>query len=74
MAKVQGGSSCGPLTWVEVRGGRACVRRSFSCGCSVSLVLLPHVFDSTGSAGVIFGLTRVLVEAFSVPLLYSTLQ
>ncbi|MQL77538.1 hypothetical protein Taro_009963, partial [Colocasia esculenta] len=27
-------------------------------------LLLPHVFDSAGSAGVVFGLTRVVVEAF----------
>ncbi|MQM09660.1 hypothetical protein Taro_042537 [Colocasia esculenta] len=26
--------------------------------------LLPHVFDSAGSAGVIFGLTGVVFEAF----------
>ncbi|MQM10512.1 hypothetical protein Taro_043405 [Colocasia esculenta] len=26
--------------------------------------LLPHVFDSAGSAGVVFGLTRVVIEAF----------
>ncbi|MQM18942.1 hypothetical protein Taro_051943 [Colocasia esculenta] len=27
-------------------------------------LLLPHVFVSAGSAGVVFGLTRVVVEAF----------
>ncbi|MQL94420.1 hypothetical protein Taro_027080 [Colocasia esculenta] len=30
------------------------------------LRLLPHVFDSAGSAGVIFGLTRVVVKAFTL--------
>ncbi|MQM15634.1 hypothetical protein Taro_048583 [Colocasia esculenta] len=36
--------------------------------------LLPHVFDSAGSVGVVFGLTRVVVEAFlCLPLLCSTL-
>ncbi|MQM20103.1 hypothetical protein Taro_053118, partial [Colocasia esculenta] len=28
--------------------------------------LLPHVFDSAGSAGVVFGLTRIVVEAFTL--------
>ncbi|MQM18820.1 hypothetical protein Taro_051818 [Colocasia esculenta] len=32
--------------------------------------LLPHVVDSAGSAGVVFGLTRAVVEAFTLfPLL-----
>ncbi|MQL90181.1 hypothetical protein Taro_022759, partial [Colocasia esculenta] len=59
----------------EVRGGRAYSETLFSLGCLVSLgvtsgcsfpglvELLPHVFDSAGSAGVVFGLTRVVVEA-----------
>ncbi|MQM22834.1 hypothetical protein Taro_055892 [Colocasia esculenta] len=66
MAKVQGGSAYGPSTWVEVRGGRACVRCSFSRGCSVSLVVTPVAsvcVDSAGSAGVVFGLTQVVVVA-----------
>ncbi|MQL73685.1 hypothetical protein Taro_006053 [Colocasia esculenta] len=28
------------------------------------VVLLPHVFDSAGFAGAVFGLTQVVVEAF----------
>ncbi|MQL96701.1 hypothetical protein Taro_029385 [Colocasia esculenta] len=46
--KVQGVSACGPSTL---------------CRC-VPRCLLPYVFDSAGSAGVIFGLTRVVVKAF----------
>ncbi|MQL75031.1 hypothetical protein Taro_007406 [Colocasia esculenta] len=33
-------------------------------GACLETLLLPHVFDSAGSAGVVFGLTRVVVEAF----------
>ncbi|MQL98788.1 hypothetical protein Taro_031502 [Colocasia esculenta] len=32
--------------------------------CRVAPLLFPHVFGSTGSARVVFGLTRVVVEAF----------
>ncbi|MQM19108.1 hypothetical protein Taro_052108 [Colocasia esculenta] len=42
------------------------VRRCFSRGCSVSLVVTPVVsacVDSAGSADVIFGLTRVVVKS-----------
>ncbi|MQM14261.1 hypothetical protein Taro_047192, partial [Colocasia esculenta] len=44
---------------VAVPGGET----SFSLGCLVSLELLPYVFDSAGSTGVVFGLTRVVVES-----------
>ncbi|MQL84744.1 hypothetical protein Taro_017258 [Colocasia esculenta] len=58
---VQGGSACGPLTLWRLR---------WPC-----LVLLLHVFDSAGSAGVVLGLTWVVVEAFTMFLLLcSTLQ
>ncbi|MQM20771.1 hypothetical protein Taro_053799 [Colocasia esculenta] len=49
MSEVQGGSACGPSTlWrSEVAVPMVCAE-----------VLLPHVFDYAGSAGVVFGLTR----------------
>ncbi|MQL94012.1 hypothetical protein Taro_026662, partial [Colocasia esculenta] len=50
---VQGGSACGPSTWWRFE--------------VAVVVLLLHVFDSAGSAVVIFGLTRVVVEAFLFP-------
>ncbi|MQL75788.1 hypothetical protein Taro_008149 [Colocasia esculenta] len=53
------------LDLVEVRGGRASGETSFSRGCSVSLVVCAKgyfciVFDSAGSAGVMFGPTLVV--------------
>ncbi|MQM00554.1 hypothetical protein Taro_033288, partial [Colocasia esculenta] len=58
---VQGGSSCRPSTWWRFE--------------VAVVVLLSHVFDSAGFTGVVFGLTRVVVEAFTMfPLLSSTLQ
>ncbi|MQM10806.1 hypothetical protein Taro_043702 [Colocasia esculenta] len=42
----------------------------FLVALACTVVLLAHVFDSAGSAGVIFGLTRVVIEAFTMfPLL-----
>ncbi|MQM01281.1 hypothetical protein Taro_034034 [Colocasia esculenta] len=50
------------LCWLVVNSGEV-LPEFFSVG-SGGGELLPHAFDSTGSAGVIFGLTRVVVEAF----------
>ncbi|MQL98627.1 hypothetical protein Taro_031339 [Colocasia esculenta] len=62
-------SHCLDLRWFRSHVGRSGVGPQFG-----RTVLLPHVFDSAGSAGVIFGLTRVVVEAFTLfPLLCSTL-
>ncbi|MQL74414.1 hypothetical protein Taro_006770 [Colocasia esculenta] len=51
------------------------VRRCFSHGCLVFLVVTPVAsacVDSAGFVGVVFGLTRVVVEAFTMfPLLCS---
>ncbi|MQM14779.1 hypothetical protein Taro_047713 [Colocasia esculenta] len=63
--------------FVEVQDVGACVLRLWS---HVVALVYAEVFtsacvDSAGSAGVIFGLTRVVVEAFTLfPLLCSTLQ
>ncbi|MQM19331.1 hypothetical protein Taro_052333, partial [Colocasia esculenta] len=75
MFEVQGGSTCGPSTLWRSEVAVPMVRRCFSRGCSVSLVVTPGrdvtlvasaCVDSAGSAGVVFGLTRVMVEAFSL--------
>ncbi|MQL87962.1 hypothetical protein Taro_020514 [Colocasia esculenta] len=67
VSEVQVGSACGPSTLWRSEVAVSVVRRCFSHGCSVSLVVTPVAsacVDSAGSAGVIFGLTRVVVEAF----------
>ncbi|MQL75709.1 hypothetical protein Taro_008098, partial [Colocasia esculenta] len=56
-----------------VRGGTG--RCSSLTSWSVQGVVASACVDSAGSAGVIFGLTQVVVEAFTLfPLLCSTLQ
>ncbi|MQL75893.1 hypothetical protein Taro_008274 [Colocasia esculenta] len=49
----------------SLSGGRAQVSDLEQKGKTVG-ALLPHVFDLAGSAGVVFGLTRVVVEAFTL--------
>ncbi|MQM18641.1 hypothetical protein Taro_051637 [Colocasia esculenta] len=71
LGAVRGGTGvCSSLTSWRVRGA------GWFCLWALDLVeLLPHVFDFAGSAGVIFGMTQVVVEAFTLfPLLCSTLQ
>ncbi|MQM15455.1 hypothetical protein Taro_048399 [Colocasia esculenta] len=60
LGAVRGGTEvCISLTSWSVRGA------GWFCLWAINLVeLLLHVFDSTGSAGVVFGLTRFVVEAF----------
>ncbi|MQM08254.1 hypothetical protein Taro_041107, partial [Colocasia esculenta] len=72
MSEVQGGSACGPSTLWRSEVAVLVVRRCFSRGCSVSFMVTPGVYrgvasacvDSDGFAVVVFGLTRVVVEAF----------
>ncbi|MQM04468.1 hypothetical protein Taro_037265 [Colocasia esculenta] len=62
VSKVQGGSACGPSTLWRSEVAVPVVRRCFSrVGRGVRFLI---VFDSAGSAGVVFSLTWVVVEAF----------
>ncbi|MQM07193.1 hypothetical protein Taro_040030, partial [Colocasia esculenta] len=65
LGAVHGGTGvCSSLTSWSVRGA------GWFCLWALNLVevcaegLLPHVFDSAGSAGVVLRLTRVVAEAF----------
>ncbi|MQM10609.1 hypothetical protein Taro_043504, partial [Colocasia esculenta] len=66
MSEVQGGFAYGPSTLWRSEVAMPVVRRSFSHGCSVSLVRVCTegcfriVFESAGSAGVVLGPTLVV--------------